>query len=65
MSRDFHHGPKVSGPPRRRRNVQPDFETAKIVKPPTKQHRESTLRHAVQRKDMEALEDYDEWDFDA
>jgi hypothetical protein len=40
-----------------------DPYTSKIVKPPSKQQRDTALRHAVTHKDADAIEDYDEWDW--
>jgi hypothetical protein len=50
--------PRPSG---RRKPVDP--YKSKIVKPPSQQRRDTTLRHAVTHKDKDAIEDYDEWDF--
>jgi len=52
---------KAAGHPRRKQ--QHDPYTSKIVNPPSQQRRDQTLRHAVTHQDFDALEDYDEWDF--
>lgn len=41
---------------------EPNPYTARILKSPSKQEREDTLRHAVRHRDTDAFEDYDEWD---
>lgn len=48
--------------PRRKPPVDP--YKSKIVKPPSQQQRDNALRHAVTHRDGEALEDWDEWDWD-
>lgn len=62
MARDYRHGAKSQskGSPRKLRNTF-DPETARIVKPVTKQHLEDSLRHAVRRQDTESFEDWDEF----
>lgn len=40
---------------------EPSPYVSKIIKRPSKQRLEDTLRHAVSHSDMDALEDYDEW----
>lgn len=56
MSRDFRHGvhnaPKP--PPKQK-------ETEDTYKVKSKARREQELRHAVRHHDVEAFEDYDEW----
>ena len=54
------HGDKKPNHARRANSLNP--YTAKIVKPPSKQHLKDTLRHAVNHQDTDAYEDYDEWD---
>lgn len=51
-------------PPHGRRKPPVDPYTSKIVKPPSQQRRDTTLRHAVTHKDADAFEDYDEWDWE-
>jgi hypothetical protein len=61
VSRDFRHGFK--------QNLKSGFKKSKREevaprdpKAPTKQQREQALRHAVRTQDLEAFEDYDEYD---
>lgn len=56
MSRDR----QKKSTPIRSRKPQPDPYTARIKKTPSKRELDTTLRHAVQHHDFDALEDYDE-----
>lgn len=47
----------------RSRKKSPDPYTAKIVKERSKTRCEDALRHAVNHRDADAFEDYDENDF--
>jgi hypothetical protein len=46
-----------------KRKQEPNPYTARIIKNPSKQELETTLRHAVRNQDMDAFEEYDEWEF--
>lgn len=61
MSRDFRHGLKQSVKIGFKKSKREDV-VPRDPKAPTKQRREQTLRHAVRTRDIEAFEDYDEYD---
>ncbi len=63
MSKDFHHGQK-SRQQKPNKKREPSWEQSKIRHTVTKQRREDTLRHAVRNGDVEALEDYDEPEYE-
>lgn len=56
MSREFDPKPQIP----RRRKAAVDPYTAKIPKERSKQRREDALRHAVNHRDVDAFEDYDD-----
>jgi hypothetical protein len=49
--------------PRKKDRIDP--YTSRILKTKSKARREQNLKHAVTHGDVDALEDYDEYDFDA
>lgn len=58
------HGVQQQKKPTTRRKDRIDPYTAKILKHTSKQRRETSLKHAVRHHDDEALELYEEPDFD-
>jgi hypothetical protein len=58
------HGVHQDKKPQVRKKDRVDPYTTRIMKTKSKQRRESDLRHAVTHNDLEALELYEEPDFD-
>jgi len=62
MSRDKHSASAPAVTRRKKDTIDP--YTAKIRKSKSKQRREQDLKHAVTHRDLDALEDYEEVDYD-
>ena len=58
------HGVQQQKKPAFRKKDRVDPYNARILKSRSKQRREDSLRHAVRHNDLEALELYEEPDFD-